>query len=263
MERHGSADWVDLQRTLAHGGQCPKLRDYWRFHACRYDKGRQTCAEPSHFNACPLPRLPLRNGRLNQTSFSLFLFVRDIAAGDLVAWLADQLATAAGPTNDVLQVARQEALIGPLRHVYGVSDKVLTMALSSLFLGTANQRSDWFETGASMVTIDTLVHNFLHRTGILHECGTPHLFGPACYGIGGCAQIVRRIASQIDARQFNPAFPPIFPRFVQHAIWRYCAADALNICNGVRIRDRHRCKDAYCRLGSYCDRIALKAAKFQ
>jgi hypothetical protein len=261
IERHGSADWAVLQRGLTHKGCCPKLRDYWRFEACQYNKGRQTCAEPDHFNACPLPRLPLRNGRLNQTAYSLFLFVRDIGAGDLVTWVDGQLATAVGSTNNIRQAARQEALIGPLRHVYGVSDKVLTMALSSLFLGTADQRPDWFETGASMVTIDTLVHNFLRRTGISQECGMQHPFGPACYGIGGCAEILRVIASQIDARQFNPRFPATFPRFVQHAIWRYCAADGLNICNGVKIRDSERCNNSYCRLGSYCDRMPLKTDK--
>jgi hypothetical protein len=39
-----------------------------------------------------LPKHPLRNGRLNQTAYSLFLFIRDIADGDLVAWIDRQLA---------------------------------------------------------------------------------------------------------------------------------------------------------------------------
>jgi hypothetical protein len=34
----------------------------------------------------------LRNGRLNQTAYSLFLFIRDIADGDLVGWIDRQLA---------------------------------------------------------------------------------------------------------------------------------------------------------------------------
>jgi hypothetical protein len=33
------------------------------------------------------------------------------------------------------------------------------------------------ETGKAMIAVDTLVHNFLHRTGILHDCGTPHAYG--------------------------------------------------------------------------------------
>ena len=33
-------------------------------------------------------------GRLNQTAYGLFLFIRDLAGGDLVAWIDRQLATA-------------------------------------------------------------------------------------------------------------------------------------------------------------------------
>ena len=59
------------------------------------------------------------------------------------------------------------ALIEPMREIYGVSDKVLAMALSSLLLGAPKKMVLWTEVGGSMIAIDTLVHNFLHRTGIL------------------------------------------------------------------------------------------------
>jgi hypothetical protein len=59
------------------------------------------------------------------------------------------------------------ALIEPMREIYGVSDKVLAMALSALLLGAPNKMVHWTEVGGSMIAIDTLVHNFLHRTGIL------------------------------------------------------------------------------------------------
>jgi hypothetical protein len=59
----------------------------------------------------------------------------------------------------------REAIIGPLRDVYGVSDKVLAMALSSLLLVGGKQLPLWLEVGATFVAVDTLVHNFLHRTG--------------------------------------------------------------------------------------------------
>jgi hypothetical protein len=62
----------------------------------------------------------------------------------------------------------------------------------------------------------------------------------------------------IDARQFNPRFPETFPRFVQHAIWRYCAENGLDVCNGNRIRDNARCDNLYCRVRSLCDRIGLR-----
>ncbi len=68
-----------------------------------------------------------------------------------------------------------------------------------------------------LIAVDTLVHNFLHRTGILARFKAGHPYGPGCYRPGGCAEIVRLVASQIDARQFNRDFPQIFPRFVQIA----------------------------------------------
>ena len=108
-----------------------------------------------------------------------------------------------------------------------------------------------------MIAIDTLVHNFLHRTGILHRFGADHAYGAACYRPGGCADIIEAVAERIDARDFNPAFPAVFPRFVQHAIWRYCAQTGLDVCNGNRIDDRKSCDNVYCQIHNICDRIAL------
>jgi hypothetical protein len=259
MDKHGTASWAELDASLGASPSCPKLRSYWHYEGCRYDKGSFTCSEPDHIDACPVPRPRLRNGRLNQTAYSLFLFVRDLAGGDLIGWIDGQLKAAVGPSSSALEAARQEALIGPLRHVYGVSDKVLTMALSTLLIGVRNQRPIWFKTGKAMIAVDTLVHNFLHRTGILQDCGSPHSYGAACYAAGGCAEVVRTVAGRIDARTFNPKFPARFPRFVQHAIWRFGAADGLNLCNGNRIDDRKPCQIAYCYLHQKCDRIPLKS----
>ena len=263
MDKHGTASWATVEASLKASPACPKLRSYWDYEGCRYDKGSVTCSEPDHIDGCPVPRPRLRNGRLNQTAYSLFLFVRDIADTNLVDWLDSQLGAAGGASTTDLQTARQEALLGPLRNVYGVSDKVLTMALSVLLIGARERRPLWFETGKAMIAIDTLVHNFLHRTGILQSCGTPHSYGAACYGHGGCAEIVRTVSSRIDARIFNPKFPPTFPRFVQHAIWRFCAADGLNLCNANRIDDRQPCQITYCYLHEKCDRKPLKSTKNQ
>ena len=135
----------------------------------------------------------------------------------------------------------QEALIEPLRQVYGVSDKVLTMTLSSILLAAPKRMRLWHEVGASMIAIDTLVHNFLVRTGILARFKADHAYGAACYQAGRCADIIDAVAQRIDARQFNLGFPQPFPRFVQHAIWRYCAQSGLDVCNGNRIDDRQSC----------------------
>jgi hypothetical protein len=259
MEKHGTASWAAMEASLKTSPACHKLQTYWDYGDCRYDKGSLTCAEPDHIDACPVPRPRLRNGRLNQTAYSLFLFVRDIAGGDLIGWIDRQLEAARGSSDAHLEANRQEALIGPLRGVFGVADKVLTNALSWLMIGARNQRPIWFETGKAMVVIDRLVHNHLNRTGILENCGIPHRYGPACYAAGGCAEVIRSAAERIDARSFNPNFPKIFPRFVQHAIWRYCAADGLDVCNANRIDDREPCQINYCHLFRICGRKALKS----
>jgi hypothetical protein len=255
--KHGNVGWSDIEQTLAVSPSCPKLGGYWLFHDCRYHKTSAICTEPDHFAACPLPRHPLRNGRLNQTAYSLALFIRDVAAGDLVHWIDQQLTQANAKSAMNVATAR-DALIGPLRNVYGVSDKVLAMALAGLLMGAGKRRPRWFKVGATLIVIDTLVHNFLHRTGILQRFDADHPYGPSCYQPGGCREILDLVAAHIDATAFNPTFPKVFPRFVQSAVWRYCAEGGLDVCNGNRIHDEYRCENVYCRLHSRCDRIALK-----
>jgi hypothetical protein len=216
------------------------------------------CGNPEHQSACPLPRHDLRNGRLNQTAYSLFLFIRDLAGGDIVGWIDHQLAgVKPGPDRPAWL---RHALLYPLGHVYGISNKVLAMALSDLLLAGDAKRPVWVEAGTVMIAIDTLVHNFLHRTGILHELRADHPYGPRCYASGSCAEIIEGVAGQIDARRFNPTYPANFPRFVQHAIWRFCAEAGLNRCNGRRIDDRAPCEQTECPVFAGCRRVPLKPA---
>ena len=258
MRRHGRATWRSVRKNLTARPSCPKLQSYWHFHDCRYEKTSRTCAEPDHLAPCPLPTHRLRNGHLNQIAYGLYLFIRDVADGDLVGWIDDRLdqvndQSAADPLAQV-----RTALIEPLRNVYGVSDKVLAMALSGILIGAADVRPKWLQVGVHLIAVDTLVHNFLHRTGILRRFEAAHPYGTGCYRPGGCAEIIARAAQQIDARAFNPTFPAIFPRFVQLAIWRYCSQQGLDICNGNRLDDRQRCQNRHCRLYAICDRICLK-----
>jgi hypothetical protein len=259
MDQHGRVTWHDIERALANNPSCPKLQSYWQFHGCRYHKTSHTCAEPDHIAHCPLPTHNLRNGRLNQTAYSLYLFIRDIADNDLVGWIEGQLASTADPVDANRLGRMRHALLDPLRHVYGVSDKVLSMALSVLLLSAPRKMRGWAEVGVGMIAIDTLVHNFLVRSGILRRFNADHPYGPACYQPGGCAEIIEAVAGQVDARQFNRLFPKTFPRFVQHAVWRYCAENGLYVCNGNRINDDDRCDNLYCQVRSMCDRVALRS----
>src|SRR3954452_735122 len=78
MEEHGRVRWVDIAAALSEQPSCAKLRSYWVFADCRNLKAAASCANPKHRPECPLPRHDLRNGRLNQTAYSLFLFMREI-----------------------------------------------------------------------------------------------------------------------------------------------------------------------------------------
>src|ERR1700732_1553542 len=124
MERHGRAEWRDIDQKLSQGVSCPKLKSYWHFHGCRYEQGRRTCAAPEHIGCCPLPSHDLRNGHLNQAAYSLFLFIRDIADGDLIRWIDAQRQAAHSPPGPDRLTRRAAALLEPMREIYGVSDKV-------------------------------------------------------------------------------------------------------------------------------------------
>jgi hypothetical protein len=125
MEQHGYVSWDDIDQKLARDASCPKLKSYWHFHDCGYTKLRRTCAKPDHISGCPVPTHDLRNGRLNQTAYALYLFVRDLADGDLIGWI-DQRPQAAN------------SLAGPDG-----------LALSSLLLGAPAKLRLWPEVGAA------------------------------------------------------------------------------------------------------------------
>jgi hypothetical protein len=209
----------------------------------------------------PETRSWLRNGRLNQTAYSLYLFVRDIADGDLVGWIDKRLSAADTQTGPDRLARMRSALVEPLREVYGVSDKVLTMALSQLLLGAPRSGHRWREVGGAMIAVDTLVHNFLHRTGILDRFDAHHSYGPACYRPRGCAEIIETVADGIDASRFDHRFPKTFPRFVQYAIWRYCSQQGLDVCNGNQIDDRKQCENVQCALYPARDHTTLNNSK--
>ncbi len=131
------------------------------------------------------------------------------------------------------------------------------MILPELLLVGDPDRERWVTTGASFIAVDSLVHAFLHRTGILRRLRAEHAYGGRCYRPGGCVELIENLARRIDAREFNPIFPPT-SRFVQHSIWQFCAAGGRPTCNGNRIDDRVGCRHLFCPGGPNCDRVALR-----
>lgn len=258
MENHDRPTWQDLQRANSQPPACPKLRGYWTFCGCGYRKNARACAEPELVSNCSVPRPALRNGRLNQMTYSLFFFIRDVTDGNLVDWIDRSLAQASLGTAKNRAYRMRHALIDPLRNIHGVSDKVLNMTLADVLLAAPEGKPLWRETGGGMIAIDTLVHHWLIRSGITQKLGHEHAYGTACYSADGCADIIRRIARRIDANQFNPDYPRYFPRWVQHSLWRWCAQSELNLCNGNNIDDDFRCRNVNCALFRRCDRVPLR-----
>ena len=136
--------------------------------------------EPDHIDTCPLPSHELRNGRLNQMAYSLFLFIRDIADGDLVGWIDRRFQAARCPSRvpSACPTTRSRDWTAPggLWRVGQGLDHDLVVIL----LAAPKRLHLWHEVGASMIAIDTLVHNFLVRTGILAEFEADHSYGAAC-----------------------------------------------------------------------------------
>jgi hypothetical protein len=257
--KHGNVSFNQIANSLSHESKCPLLRSYWDFCGCHYLRSTKTCSHIDQMPICIVPRLPLRKGILNQSAVSLYLFTRDVCGGDLVGWIDDRL-EAADAGDSIIQRAAtmRSAVLEPLKNIPGVADKVLGMALADLLLGSDPQRHRWVITGASMIAIDTLVHAFLHRTGVLRRAGSKHPYGPACYARGGCADIIAAFAQSIDVRQFNSEFPAYFPRFLQHAIWRFCAQGVMNVCNGNQINDSRGCDNSHCPSFEVCDRLPVR-----
>lgn len=261
LNDHGNAEYTPLAKLMAEvQDPCEKLRSFDAFIGCGYSKYRQSCNKPELFSACPLPKLPLRKGQLNQAAFSLYLFLTGVCDGDLVGFIDRTLKAANRPGHPDQIALMRGALVDELMSIFGISKKLIHMTFADLLIGAGEKRPYWQAVGQSMIAVDSLVHNFLHRTGILYAYDADHAFGPACYGPNGCEMIIDDLAREIDARQFNRTNSAYYPRYIQKVIWRYCAESALAICNGRNIDDTARCQLDDCNLFAVCGRIPLNPA---
>ena len=224
-EQHGGVTHAEIQLALSVPQRCSRLMSYWHFAECGYRKVGRTCAEPAHIDACTLPLPRLRKGSLNQAAYSLALFIRDVCTGDFVGWIDKRLAEAdPGPGAPERGPLMRKAVLRPLCEIYGIGPKLWAMMLADLLLGADPNRERWMTAGSWMIAVDSLVHNFLHRTGTLARFDAEHAFGPACTASGGCAEIIEGLACMIDARAYNPDFPATFPRF--------CSSGAVGLLRG-------------------------------
>ena len=149
-------------------------------------------------------------------------------------------------------------LLKEFGQIYGVGPKLASMALASLLIAAGRSKPGWVELGRSFVVVDSLVHNFLHRTGILAAYGHSHAYGQACYGKAGCSVVLYKLAEAINLKSIEPRAPAYNPRLLQYVIWQFCAQTGLDICNGNHIDDRQACQRTDCPIGRRCPRLPLK-----
>jgi hypothetical protein len=211
--------------------ECPKLVSFDSYIDCGYRKTARTCNKPDLLETCPLPKFDMKRGGLNQMVFSLYFFLRDICQNDFYQFVKDHFDQGKQQVKE-----RVQGFIETFSQVYNVGPKLVDMAFSHLFF-TQYLGWDYRAVGAEMVAIDTLVHNFLQRTGTLDEYKKPHKYGVACHTQKGCLGAIEEIAQEIDCREYNPNYPTYFPRLVQLYIWAYCSVPGENICNGNKCKE--------------------------
>ena len=258
LDRRGSPTFAEIA-DLMDEGRCSRLLSYWSFADCGYRRNSGTCGTPHNQPGCPVTVIPARKGALAEAALGLWLFVRDVCDGDIVTWIDARLAAAdpgRGATNRAASM--RAALIDPLVNIAGTGPKIWSMILAELLLGADPHRERWVTTGASFIAVDSLVHAHLHRTGILRRLDAEHAYGPRCHAPGGCAAVIAGLAARIDAGEFNAGFPACFPRWVQFALWWFCAADGWSICNSVQIDDRRPCEQLFCPAFRQCNKIVIK-----
>jgi len=241
-------------------GQCPKLAGFEAFEGCGYRKGTRKCNEPPFLRSCPLPAFDMKRGALNHMAFSLYFFLRDVAGGDFYAYVTEHFGqgqVSGGVINELL-----DGFIEKVTTIANVGPKLAHMALSCLFL-TAYPGWDYRRVGAHMIAVDTLVHNFLHRTGILDSYQLDHAYGPRCHTPNGCFGVIKDLANRIDCREFNPTLPASFPRFVQYHIWAYCGQTGENICNGNKCKPGKPNPDCILHQKQLCAKLPLQKAAQQ
>jgi len=267
LEEHGDITYLQITRKLnkyrkERGRICAKLQNFDSFSDCGYlkgyEEGEETCNNPNMYGKCPLPTHPLRRGGLNRTAYSLYFFLRDLCQGDLISHI-DQIIESHvnSPHEEPCSQAVREAgkeLIQSFSRVFGVGAKLANMTLADLLM-VYKRNPNWPLVGWSLVAVDSLVHNFLHRTGALRVYDCEHGYGgKSCSD--KCSQVIYSLAKEIDASEHNPKHPKCFPRFVQHSIWAFCSENGSNICNGNNIDDSGPCgMGEKCPVNEFCVKV--------
>jgi len=208
-KQHGRVRWRDIATALAGTPSCPKLRCYWTFADCGYRKGAGSCANPNYRTGCPFAAARPAQRPLNQTAYSLFLFLRYVADGDFVGWIRPRLAAVdPAPTTDrpaqlAGRCSNRSAHLRRVEQVWG------WRSLSYCSAVMRSGRSDRSRHG------DDAIRSFLGTQfpaphWYLRDLQAEHSTVPAAtlLALRGDHRAHR---DKIDARRFNPAYPGELP----------------------------------------------------
>ena len=264
MEQHGYVRWDDINQKLAQGCQLPQAQELLAFPRLPTTPSSGGPA-PSPITSAAVRCRPMTCATAASTRppIALYLFIRDIADGDLIGWIDQRLQAANSPAGPDRVARMRDAVIAPLREI---SRRLRQGADHGLVVPPARSAKQ-----AAAVARGRGQHD-RHRHP-RSQLSAPHRH--SCTGSAPPTPMARPATGQAAAlRSLKPwpngstpapsipAFPAVFPRFVQHAIWRYCAQSGLDVCNGNRIDDRKSCDNVYCQIHNICDRIALYNDKY-
>lgn len=230
---NGNPDFHELALRLP-GEPCECAGSGDGVSGCGYLRSQNVCSHPALLTRCIVPTIPARKGQLARLAVALSYWTAELPNQSLVGWARSKL-TRGDPR------AGGSAMVDDLKRLPGVSDKVASMIASDVAIGLSTGSDALLRAGASVIVVDRLVHNLIIRTGATKVAGQSHTFGPGCYAEGGCRDLIELFAVGTDARQFNRHWPTFAPRMLQHAIWRFCAGNEMNTCNGNNIRAGSAC----------------------
>ncbi len=247
---NGNPDFLELADRLTRE-QCACAASAAGINNCGYLRSQNVCSHPALLSLCIVPTIPARKGQLARLAVALSYWAAALPDQCLVAWARSKL-----KRGDPRSGAA--AMVEDLKSLPGVSDKVASMIASDIAIGLSARRPALFASGASVVVVDSLVHNLLLRSGAILAEGKPHTFGSACYATDGCRDLIVRFSETIDARRYNSAWPQTAPRMLQHALWRFCAGNEFNVCNGNQIHAGTKCKTSICPARRRCARLIIE-----
>lgn len=232
QEMNPKPTYYRLKREIKTA-KCSKLATFDQFNNCGYKKNT-SCNEPQFFKRCQLPKYNMRNGKLNQMVFSVYLFLRDSCEGDFIGFVKGRI----GSPQQIAGIEEKELsktaenLVIELDRIFNVGLKLSNMVMSGLFYSRVG-RWNYRRLHPHMVAVDTLVHAFLERTGTLKRFKKDHSYGEKrCHSKGGCIEVINEIARRIDCKRFNDEYPSYYPRMVQACIWKFCTDN----CNKIKCK---------------------------